>query len=178
VRKKYRCRKKKSSGLHITFRYLISLLPVCILVVLAYNLLSSKLFVPCANSISCQESLKLKIENNAMGIFNNHKIIPPKVALSLKDAKPAVLGKETALGEKHIYINLTRQRLYAYQGKTLFMETSVATGRWGRTPLGVFKIGLKVLSTRMTGGSGADFYDLPNVTYVMFFYNDKIPLSR
>jgi hypothetical protein len=29
----------------------------------------------------------------------------------------------------------------------------------------------------MTGGTGADFYDLPNVPYVMFFANNEIPES-
>ncbi len=27
----------------------------------------------------------------------------------------------------------------------------------------------------MTGGEGADYYDLPNVPFVMFFGNDQVP---
>ena len=29
----------------------------------------------------------------------------------------------------------------------------------------------------MSGGSGDDYYDLPNVPYVMFFSNDEVPAS-
>ena len=29
----------------------------------------------------------------------------------------------------------------------------------------------------MSGGSGADYYNLPNVPYVMFFSNNKVPSS-
>lgn len=85
-----------------------------------------------------------------------------------------VLGDETATGEKHIYVDLTTQTLTAYQGDTLFMKVPVSTGKWSPTPTGDFAIWIKLRATRMTGGQGADFYDLPNVPYVMFFAGDGI----
>jgi len=177
VRKRTTHRKKKKNISYNIFYYSISLTIVLILVSLIYPLLSKKSSIPCANSLSCKESLKLKIENGAVGIFNNQKIIAPDIALSTSKNKPVVLGTKSALGEKHIYVNLTKQTLSAYQGKTLFMQTPISSGLWGKTPKGDFRIWVKLRATRMAGGSGADFYDLPNVPFVMFFGNNEIPAS-
>jgi len=174
VRKK---NKKRKDIFYLTLRYLITLIPIFILVILIYPLISKKTSIPCANSLSCKESLKLKIENGAVGIFNNQKIIAPNIALSTSKNKPVVLGTKTTADEKHIYVNLTTQTLSAYQGKTLFMQTPISSGLWGKTPKGDFKIWVKLRATRMAGGSGADFYDLPNVPFVMFFGNNDIPAS-
>jgi lipoprotein-anchoring transpeptidase ErfK/SrfK len=84
----------------------------------------------------------------------------------------AVLGAESLSGEKHIYIDLSTQTLFAYQGTTQVLKTLVSTGKWGRTPTGNFNIWQKLLATRMAGGQGADYYNLPNVPYVMYFYRD------
>lgn len=129
---------------------------------------------PCANSISCIKNLNVDVENNAIGIFMGQRVTPPKIDLAQDRGKTSVLGDQTATGEKHIYVDLTNQTLYAYQGKTLFMQTLVSTGKWGRTPTGDFKIWVRLRATRMTGGSGADYYNLPNVPYTMFFAGDGV----
>jgi lipoprotein-anchoring transpeptidase ErfK/SrfK len=85
----------------------------------------------------------------------------------------AVLGDTTA--PKHIYVDLTNQKLYAYEGDKVVMSFMVSTGKWNHTPTGDFKIWIKLRYTRMTGGSGADYYNLPNVPYTMFYYNDQVP---
>jgi LysM repeat protein len=74
-------------------------------------------------------------------------------------------------GEKWIDINLSTQRITAYEGTTAVYTALVSTGiaRYP-TVVGTFKIYAKYLSTRMTGGSGADYYDLPNVPHTMYFY--------
>lgn len=132
----------------------------------------------CANSISCINNLNVTVENDAVGVFNGQKIVPPKIDLEADNGRAAkVLGDETATGDKHIYVDLAKQTLYAYQGNTLFLQAPVATGRWHPTPTGDFKIWIKLRATRMTGGSGADFYDLPNVPFVMFFGNAEVPAS-
>ena len=133
----------------------------------------------CANSISCIKNLNVNVENGESGIFNGQKITPPQIDLAseTKNSKTQVLGDEAASGEKHIYIDLTNQTLYAYQGNTLFMKTLVSTGKWHPTPTGEFNVWIKLRATRMTGGTGADFYDLPNVPYVMFFGGSGIPAS-
>src|SRR6185437_4781032 len=126
---------------------------------------------PCANSQSCQSDLTQQIDNNATGTFEGHTITPPKIDLA--NALPnSVLGDSTNAGDKHIYVDLTTQKLYAYQGDTKFMETYISSGKWDPTPVGNFHIWEKLVATRMKGGSGADAYDLPNVPYVMYFYQD------
>lgn len=129
----------------------------------------------CANSDTCKESFTLKIENDNFGFFNGQKVTPPKVDLAKKEVPVKVLGEVSLTGEKHIYINLATQTLSAYQGDSLYMEAKVSTGKWHKTPIGEFTIWEKVRATRMTGGTGVDFYDLPNVPYVMFFGGSGVP---
>lgn len=169
---------KLKDTFQLTFiRYSLSLIAVAILVTLIYPFIS-KAKVPCANTLSCEESLKLKVENNAVGIFNNQRVAVPNIALGPNDTKPAVLGaKSSELNEKHIYVNLKTQILTAYDGGELFMQTPISSGKWFPTPTGEFTIWVKLRSTRMSGGEGADYYNLPNVPYVMFFSNSEVSAS-
>ncbi len=125
----------------------------------------------CANSKSCASDLSLKIENNVPGYFQGKKLLPPSINGTESSIHP-VLGAQTSSGEKHIYVDLGTQTLYAYQGQTLILKTLVASGKWGRTPVGNFHVWEKLRATRMSGGEGSDAYDLPNVPYVMYFYHD------
>ncbi len=132
----------------------------------------------CANSGNCKESMELKVENGTAGVFNNRKVIPPQIDLAQKEPPTKVLGDATISGEKRIYVDLTHQTLTAYQGDTLFMQVLVSTGKWFPTPTGDFTIWEKLRATRMSGGQGADYYNLPNVPYVMFFSNDQVAAGR
>ena len=70
----------------------------------------------------------------------------------------------------------SEQKLKAWEGDRLFLETPVSTGlSWWPTPTGEFRIWIKLRATKMEGGSGKYYYYLPNVPYVMFFENDEIP---
>ncbi|HBY98458.1 MAG: LysM peptidoglycan-binding domain-containing protein [Ardenticatenaceae bacterium] len=74
-------------------------------------------------------------------------------------------------GEKWIDVNLSTQRLTAYVGQTPVFATAVSTGIWKYpTVAGTYRVYVKYRSTTMTGGSGADYYYLPNVPYVMYFF--------
>lgn len=129
--------------------------------------------VPCANSISCKSALAIDIDNSAVAVFQGRKIIPPKVnLLAMNSLNPSVLGARVPAGKKHIYVDLSTQTLYAYEGNEKIIQTLISSGKWGRTPTGNFNIWTKIPVTRMTGGQGADYYDLPNVQWVMYFYND------
>lgn len=130
---------------------------------------------PCANSISCIKDLSGKLESASEGVFLGHKVAVP-LYLAALPAPSKVLG--TTSGLKHISIDLTKQRLYAYEGDKQVFEFPVSTGKWGRTPTGEYKIWVKLLRTRMSGGSGNDYYNLPNVPYVMFFYNNQVDKGR
>ncbi len=154
---------------------MLSVFAVCVLVNLIYPLIFPSNSIACANSISCKESFKFKIENNLTGTFNTQKVIPPTINPTISDFKSTVLGAETGTGEKHIYVNLKTQTLSAYQGTKLYMQTFISSGKWHPTPTGNFTIWVKLRATRMTGGEGDDFYDLPNVPYVMFFNNNDVP---
>lgn len=122
----------------------------------------------CANSISCKDSFNLKVENGVAGTFMGQVVTPPKIDLAAKPSKN-VLGEATGTGDKHIYVDLTNQTLTAEQGNSIFMQVPISSGKWHPTPTGDFTIWEKIQATRMSGGSGADAYDLPNVPWVMFF---------
>lgn len=78
--------------------------------------------------------------------------------------------------EKWIEVDLSDQVLKAWQGTSLFLETRVSTGLPRTpTPQGVFNIWIKLRATKMEGGTGRGYYYLPNVPYVMFFQNEKLP---
>lgn len=127
---------------------------------------------PCANSGSCTSDLTEKIENGAVGIFEGHKIMPPPIDVAADAVQPSVLGTNDPNAGKHIYIDLSSQTLYAFEGADKIFQTYVSTGRWNRTPVGNFHIWTKLRSTRMSGGQGAAAYNLPNVPFVMYFYRD------
>ena len=78
-----------------------------------------------------------------------------------------------AAGPKRIEVDLTHQRLYAFEGQTVVYNFPISSGKI-RTPTvtGTFYPWIKLWSTRMIGGSKAqgDYYDLPGVPYVIYFY--------
>ena len=129
---------------------------------------------PCANSITCAKDLTGFYDTKKLtAVFNGKQItIPPQIYIP---GSFSILGDSTP-SNKHIYVDLAKQRLYAYEGNRLIYSFLVSTGLWNRTPTGDFKIWTKLRYTRMSGGSVAigTYYDLPNVPYVMFFYNDQI----
>lgn len=98
---------------------------------------------------------------------------------------PSIDFKQTAqvLGDasdKRIEVDLARQRVYAYEGNTRVYEFIISSGKWYPTPTGTFWIARKVTAQKMSGGSRAlgTYYYLPNVPWVMFFGNKKIPWTR
>lgn len=132
----------------------------------------------CANSISCLKDLSGKIEeDNRVGEYLGKEVTAPSEVLALKETK--VLGESTEK-EKRIEIDLTNQRLSAYEGGHQIYNFLVSTGKWFPTPTGEFEIWVKIRSQRMVGGSKAlgTYYNLPNVPHVMFFYNNAIPKWR
>lgn len=109
-------------------------------------------------------------------IFNNENVPMPSYVAQKAPILP-VLGDTT--DNKKIYVDLTHQRLYAYEGDNLIYDFPVSTGKWGRTPTGTFNIWGKFRYVRMTGGSVAlhTYYDLPNVPFTQFFSNNNVPAS-
>ena len=114
-------------------------------------------------------------QKSEIAFFNNKKFEVPSGLLANEDNNLNVLGEEYS-GDKRIEVDLTIQRMYAYEGDQLVYSFLVSSGLWDRTPTGTFKIWIKIRSQKMSGGSKelGTYYYLPNVPYIMFFYNDKV----
>jgi lipoprotein-anchoring transpeptidase ErfK/SrfK len=97
-------------------------------------------------------------------------VAPPTSEYTAPTAKPQEQPQPVAgNGARWIDINLSEQRLYAYEGDVAVNVFIVSTGTWAHpTVTGTFKIWNK---TRVQDMSGPGYY-LPNVPYVMYFYKD------
>lgn len=75
--------------------------------------------------------------------------------------------------ERWIDVNLSTQRLVAYEGDRAVFNTLVSSGTWLHpTVTGQFRVWLRYVAQTMDGRRlGYDYY-LPNVPYVMYFYRD------
>ena len=75
--------------------------------------------------------------------------------------------------QKSIVVDLSQEKLYAYEGKTLFLVTPISTGlEFSPTPLGKFSIFKKTPSRYMQGpipGQSGQEYDLPGVPWDLYF---------
>jgi lipoprotein-anchoring transpeptidase ErfK/SrfK len=86
--------------------------------------------------------------------------------VSAAQVDQAALAAAAPVAGRWIDINLSKQRLTAYQGRTAVFSGLVSTGVAGRrTPTGRFAVRTKIPSQRMTGPG----YNLPGVPYVMYF---------
>ncbi|MCJ7740601.1 L,D-transpeptidase [Candidatus Microgenomates bacterium] len=85
------------------------------------------------------------------------------------DEESAVLGTDDS---RWIEINLSQQRLYAWDNGNQIGNYLISSGKWAPTPTGDFRIWTKLASTTMKGGSKAlgTYYYLPNVPCTMYFY--------
>ncbi|KKQ37015.1 MAG: ErfK/YbiS/YcfS/YnhG family protein [Candidatus Woesebacteria bacterium GW2011_GWA1_37_7] len=107
-----------------------------------------------------------------IAIFEGKELSIPQLAFEEREFKVLSLSTE----ERWIEVDLSEQKLKAWEGGSLFLETPVSTGLpWWPTPKGEFRIWIKLRATRMEGGSGKYYYNLPNVPYVMFFENESVP---
>ncbi|MCX6792225.1 MAG: L,D-transpeptidase, partial [Candidatus Gottesmanbacteria bacterium] len=70
-------------------------------------------------------------------VFHDTEISPPQLA-SLRQTS-RILGV-TSPNDKRIEVNLTNQKVYAYEGNNKIFDFTVSTGKWGRTPTGTFRI--------------------------------------
>jgi lipoprotein-anchoring transpeptidase ErfK/SrfK len=121
------------------------------------------------------KTIKEQYDSGAeIAIFNNEKIKIPTQLLLANENDSNVLGEDSS--DKRIEVSLTEQRLYAYEGDKLVYSFLISSGLWDRTPTGIFRIWIKLRSQKMSGGSKelGTYYYLPNVPYVMFFYNEKV----
>lgn len=113
--------------------------------------------------------------SDTVATFEEEKIVIPQLAFEKDNNHVLGLANE----ERWIEIDLSDQKLYAWEGGKLFLETLISTGLpWYPTPTGEFRIWIKLRATKMEGGSGRLYYYLPNVPYVMYFGNSEVPNWR
>jgi lipoprotein-anchoring transpeptidase ErfK/SrfK len=127
-------------------------------------------FLSFQNPVNPSTLTEIFDSNAKIAYFDNQKISP-----NLKPPQNSpVLGDETP-SNKRIEVDLTTQTLTAYQDNQLIFQFLISSGKWDRTPNGTFSIWTKIRSQKMSGGSKelGTYYYLPNVPYIMFFYNDK-----
>lgn len=96
------------------------------------------------------------------------KLIGPIGPFTPEPVDKALLAHQPAYpGEKWIEVNVTTQKVTAWEGNVPVMEFTVSTGLPNTpTVLGKFNIYWKLKSTLMVG----DNYYLPEVPYTMYFY--------
>jgi len=93
---------------------------------------------------------------------------PTKVPKTYPDYIRSVLPNGVYPDERWFDINLSTQRMYAYDGDKLIKTFVVSTGLPGTpTVTGRFRVYVKYTSTLMTGPG----YYLPNVPWTMYFYD-------
>lgn len=111
-------------------------------------------------------------ESEKTAFFQGSKVSAPIYALALENDQ--VLAAVNT--NKWIEVDLSEQKLRAWEGDSLYLETLISSGlSWWPTPTGEFRIWIKLRATKMEGGSGKYYYYLPNVPYVMYFENDQVP---
>lgn len=114
--------------------------------------------------------------NPQTAIWEGQDISRPLFARNMDTAaQSAVLGLSSQ-SDKWIEVDLSEQKMKAWNGNTLFAESPVSSGLPGTpTPTGEYRIWVKLRYTKMEGGSGRYYYYLPNVPFTMFFENESVP---
>jgi lipoprotein-anchoring transpeptidase ErfK/SrfK len=106
-----------------------------------------------------------RIKNPNLIYVGQQLIIPKSQATTIPPQK--------SLTNVWVEISLNKQKLSLYQGRKIIFKTSVSTGlARSPTPTGHFKVWAKLRHDDMEGGSrtGGDYYYLPKVPYVAYFY--------
>lgn len=88
------------------------------------------------------------------------RVVPP---VELAPLSPEV-------NEKLILIELGKQWLTCFEGEDVVFETRLSSGMSGMgTPVGRHRVLWKVHTTRMIGGVGRNYYDLPGIGFCTYF---------
>ena len=148
------------------------LLTVALLIIIPAVLLN-----PVINYLNRQSPID---PNNISSNYNTELLTAQfhgnKISTPLYPENNVLSSKSSDNKEKRIEIDLTNQKLYAFEDNKKVYSFLVSTGKWGLTPTGEFHIWTKLEYTLMTGGSKAlnTYYYLPNVPYTMYFYSNSV----
>lgn len=131
--------------------------------------------------VSVSDIMQANNIRNPNNIFDGQQLrIPDGIASVASIASSRVKPPESppvytpaVAGAKWIDVNLTKQTMTAMEGNVAVRTTLISTGITKHpTITGTFHIYVKLRSAPMTGGSraGGDYYSLPNVPNIMYFY--------
>lgn len=124
-----------------------------------------------ANGITNPSQISVGQKLTIPGTAPGQLAAPVPTKASSQPELPAQPAANPAASGKWIDVNLSKQRLTAYVGSEAVFTSLVSTGLSGTpTPVGTFNIYIKYQSQAMSGGSGRSYYYLPNVPYVLYFY--------
>lgn len=157
-------------------RRFIVLIPLVILFAAGVFVRSLRILIPNTAALVYDFNGEIDLDET-VGMYHGvtYKIPDEAYKASLNNK---VLGVANP-NEKWIEVDLSEQKIKAWDGNNLFLESLVSTGLpWWPTPTGEFRVWIKVRATKMEGGSGRYYYYLPNVPYVMFFENEEVPRWR
>lgn len=113
---------------------------------------------------------KNKKQNKQKKQTNTNKQVKPKKQTKVVTA-PSVVRRPAKVGsnQRWVDIDLSSQRAFAYVGDEMVKGFVVSTGTWQHpTVTGVFSVYVKYRAADMSGSG----YYLPDVPYVMYFYQD------
>lgn len=103
---------------------------------------------------------------NANLISTGQRLVIPGKSAPAPAPQPGSGPAPAPVAGRWIDINLSGQRLTAYQGQTAVFSTLISSGVAGRrTPTGRFAVRTKLSSQRMVGPG----YNLPGVPWIMYF---------
>ena len=99
-----------------------------------------------------------------VALRRGHSLAPAARVAGVPDWSPA-------LWPQRIEIDLSDQRIAAYEGDLRVFGAGVSTGKDGfNTPPGTYNVYAKLLYDDMTGNLQGEEYDVRKVPYVMYFY--------
>jgi hypothetical protein len=97
-------------------------------------------------------------------VYDEALFVPPRAVPSLA-AAPAPPNND-----RSIVVSLSQQALWAYEGGKVIDSTYVSTGTEKfATPTGLYYVNTKIDSQTMEGVLGGEYYNVPDVPYVMYF---------
>lgn len=109
-------------------------------------------------------------------IYSYWYVADKDISLFYGEGFQAIKNDETPDTKKRIVIDVSEQKLYAYEGELLFMEEPVSTGKaLTPTPFGTYSVYTKTPTRYMQGplpGYADDYYDLPGVPWDLYFTKD------
>ena len=116
---------------------------------------------------------------NQIGEWEGKKLQSYPAENRLTAEQQNILGLMST-SNKRIEVDLTNQKLYAFENDTKVFEFPISSGLYNWTPTGEYWIWTKLKYTLMKGGNKSlkTYYYLPNVPYTMYFENDQIPRTK